>query len=106
VHILKITGMMFFIIATSAGCSESEVQRLPDISPNSPLVGALTYYLPRTIITVNGTVTLRDKSFHDWPSHGADAFRTFAQGLVEPEMVRPPQRYRRGLGGGGSWMSV
>jgi hypothetical protein len=38
--------------------------------------------------------TFRDRPFHNWASHGADAFRTFAQGFVEPEMVRLPQRYR------------
>jgi hypothetical protein len=46
--------------------------------------------------------TFRDRPFHNWASHGADAFRTFAQGFVEPEMVRPPQRYRRRPGDGGS----
>jgi hypothetical protein len=50
--------------------------------------------------------TFRDKPFHNWASHGADAFRTFAQGFVEPEMVRPPQRYRRRPGDGGSWESA
>jgi hypothetical protein len=50
--------------------------------------------------------TFRDKPFHNWASHGADAFRNFAQGFVEPEMVRPPQRYRRRPGGGGSWESM
>ena len=50
--------------------------------------------------------TFRDRPFHNWASHGADAFRNFAQGFVEPEMVRPPQRYRRRPGGGGSWESM
>src|SRR6202790_5549735 len=50
--------------------------------------------------------TFRDRPFHNWASHGADAFRTFAHGFVEPEMVRPPQRYRRRPGGGGSWESA
>jgi hypothetical protein len=49
--------------------------------------------------------TFRDRPFHNWASHGADAFRNFAQGFVEPEMVRPPQRYRR-RPGGGSWESA
>jgi hypothetical protein len=48
----------------------------------------------------------RDRPFHNWASHSADAFRTFAQGFVEPELVRPPQRYRRRPGGGGSWESA
>jgi hypothetical protein len=50
--------------------------------------------------------TFRDRPFHNWASHGADAFRNFAQGFVEPEMVRPQRRYRRGSGGGGSWESA
>jgi hypothetical protein len=50
--------------------------------------------------------TFRDRPFHNWASHGADAFRTFAQGFVEPEIVRPPHRYGRRPGGGGSWESA
>jgi hypothetical protein len=50
--------------------------------------------------------TFRDRPFHNGASHGADAFRTFAQGFVEPEMVRPRGRYRTRPGGGGSWESA
>jgi hypothetical protein len=50
--------------------------------------------------------TFRDKPFHNWASHGADALRIFAQGFVEPEIVRPRQRYRPRQGGGGSWESM
>jgi hypothetical protein len=50
--------------------------------------------------------TFRDRPLHNWASHGADAFRTFAQGFVEPAMVRPPQPYRRRTGGGGTWESA
>jgi hypothetical protein len=50
--------------------------------------------------------TFRDKPFHNWASHGADAFRNLAQGFVEPEMVRPRGRYRSRHGGGGSWESM
>jgi hypothetical protein len=50
--------------------------------------------------------TFRDRPFHNWASHGADAFRTFAQGFVEPEMVRPRGRYRSRHSGGGSWESM
>jgi hypothetical protein len=51
--------------------------------------------------------TFRDRPFHNWASHAADAFRNFAQGFVEPEMVRPQRRYRdSGRGGGGSWESA
>jgi hypothetical protein len=49
--------------------------------------------------------TFRDRPFHNWASHGADALRNFAQGFVEPELVRPPRRYR-GRSGGGSWESA
>jgi hypothetical protein len=51
---------MISFAAISAGCSELEVARLSSFPPNAPLVGALTYYLPRTVITVNGTVTLNN----------------------------------------------
>jgi hypothetical protein len=51
--------------------------------------------------------TFRDKPFHNWASHGADALRNFAQGFVEPQIVQPPRRYRpRRDGGGGSWESA
>jgi hypothetical protein len=50
--------------------------------------------------------SFRDKPFHNWASHGADSFRNFAQGFVEPEIVRPRGRYRTRPGGGGSWESA
>lgn len=50
--------------------------------------------------------TFRDRPLHNWASHGADAFRTFAQGFVERPMVAPRGRYRRGAEGGGSWESA
>ena len=50
--------------------------------------------------------TFRDRPLHNWASHGADAFRTFAQGFVERAMVAPRGRYRRGSEGGGSWESA
>jgi hypothetical protein len=50
--------------------------------------------------------TFRDKPFHNWASHGADSLRNFAQGFVEPEIVRPRGRYRSRTGGGGSWESA
>jgi phage terminase large subunit len=50
--------------------------------------------------------TFRDKPFHNWASHGADSLRNFAQGFVEPEIVRPRGRYRTKPGGGGSWQSA
>jgi phage terminase large subunit len=50
--------------------------------------------------------TFRDKPFHNWASHGADSFRNFAQGFVEPEMVRPRGKYRSKGGGGQSWESA
>jgi len=49
--------------------------------------------------------TFRDRPFHNWASHGADAFRNFAQGFVEPELVRPRHRYRSS-NRGGSWESA
>jgi len=49
--------------------------------------------------------TFRDKPFHNWASHGADSFRNFAQGFVEPEIVKPRGRYRS-KAGGGSWESA
>jgi hypothetical protein len=48
----------------------------------------------------------RDKPLHNWASHGADAFRNFAQGYVEPSIVAPRGRYRRPSQGGGSWESA
>ncbi|NGX99473.1 MAG: terminase, partial [Candidatus Afipia apatlaquensis] len=39
--------------------------------------------------------TFRDKPFHNWASHGADSFRNFAQGYVEPTIVQPRGRYQR-----------
>lgn len=50
--------------------------------------------------------TFRDKPLHNWASHGADAFRNFAQGYVEPSIVAPRQHYRRRASGGGSWESA
>jgi hypothetical protein len=50
--------------------------------------------------------TFRDKPFHNWASHGADSFRNFAQGFVEPQIVRPRRRYRGRQGGGGTWESA
>jgi hypothetical protein len=50
--------------------------------------------------------TFRDKPLHNWASHGADAFRNFAQGFVEPEIVRPRGPYRRRTSGGGTWESA
>jgi hypothetical protein len=50
--------------------------------------------------------TFRDRPFHNWASHGADAFRNFAQGFVEPELVRPQRRYGHRPRGGGSWESA
>jgi hypothetical protein len=50
--------------------------------------------------------TFRDRPLHNWASHGADAFRTFAQGFVEPEMVRPRQPYRRRSSGRETWESA
>jgi hypothetical protein len=50
--------------------------------------------------------TFRDRPFHNWASHGADSFRNFAQGFVEPEIVRPRGPYRRRSGGGGTWESA
>ncbi|MGM4992701.1 terminase [Tardiphaga sp. 841_E9_N1_2] len=49
----------------------------------------------------------RDKPYHNWASNGADAFRNFAQGYVEPTIVQPRQRYSsRSNSGGGSWQSA
>jgi hypothetical protein len=50
--------------------------------------------------------TFRDRPFHNWASHGADALRNFAQGFVGPEIVRPRSRYRHRPGGGGTWESA
>jgi hypothetical protein len=50
--------------------------------------------------------TFRDKPFHNWASHGADSFRNFAQGYVEPQIVRPRGRYQSRHSGGGSWESA
>jgi hypothetical protein len=50
--------------------------------------------------------TFRDKPFHSWASHGADSFRNFAQGFVEPAIVRPRGRYHNKQSGGGSWESA
>jgi hypothetical protein len=50
--------------------------------------------------------TFRDRPFHNWASHGADSFRNFAQGFVEPEIVRPRGPYRRRTGGSGTWESA
>jgi hypothetical protein len=49
----------------------------------------------------------RDKPYHNWASNGADAFRNFAQGYVEPTIIQPRQRYSsRSNSGGGSWQSA
>jgi hypothetical protein len=50
--------------------------------------------------------TFRDRPLHNWASHGADSFRNFAQGFVEPEIVRPRGPYRRRTSGGGTWESA
>jgi hypothetical protein len=50
--------------------------------------------------------TFRDKPFHNWASHGADSLRNFAQGYVEPQIVRPRGRYQHRQSGGGSWESA
>lgn len=50
--------------------------------------------------------TFRDKPLHNWASHGADSFRNFAQGYVEPSIIQPRQRYSRRSSGGGSWQSA
>jgi hypothetical protein len=50
--------------------------------------------------------TFRDRPFHNWASHGADSFRNFAQGFVEPEIVRPRRPYRSRPDGGGTWESA
>lgn len=48
----------------------------------------------------------RDKPLHNWASNGADAFRNFAQGFVEPSMVAPRHAYSRRSARGGSWESA
>lgn len=49
----------------------------------------------------------RDKPYHNWASHGADSFRNFAQGYVEPSIINPRKRYAGKSGGGGtSWESA
>jgi hypothetical protein len=50
--------------------------------------------------------SFRDRPFHNWASHGADSLRNFAQGFVEPPMVRPRSRYRARPGGGETWESA
>jgi hypothetical protein len=45
----------------------------------------------------------RDKPLHNWASHGADAFRTFAQGYVEPSVVAPRAKYKDRSRNSGSW---
>jgi hypothetical protein len=51
--------------------------------------------------------TFRDKPLRNWASHGADSFRNFAQGYVEPAIVQPRGRYRsKPSGSGGSWESA
>lgn len=50
--------------------------------------------------------TFRDRPLHNWASHGADAFRTFAQGYVEQALVAPRGRYRRPARSGESWESA
>lgn len=48
----------------------------------------------------------RDKPLHNWASNGADAFRNFAQGFVEPSMVAARHAYSRRSSRGGSWESA
>ncbi|MEW6645397.1 MAG: terminase [Pseudomonadota bacterium] len=48
----------------------------------------------------------RDKPLHNWASHGADAFRTFAQGFVEASTIAPRGRYQSRKSSGGSWESA
>ncbi len=50
--------------------------------------------------------TFRDKPLHNWASHGADGFRTFAQGYVEASIATPRGRYSRNKSNGGSWESA
>ncbi len=50
--------------------------------------------------------TFRDRPLHNWASHGADSFRNFAQGYVEPSIVAPRGRYQRAASRGGSWESA
>jgi hypothetical protein len=50
--------------------------------------------------------TFRDRPFHNWASHGADSFRNFAQGFVEPEIVRPRRPYRGRQQGRETWESA
>jgi hypothetical protein len=50
--------------------------------------------------------TFRDRPFHNWASHGADSLRNFAQGFVEPEIVRPRRPYRPRPSDGGTWESA
>lgn len=51
--------------------------------------------------------TFRDKPFHNWASHGADSFRNFAQGYVEPQIINPRSRYKLKHGNSGaSWESA
>ena len=47
--------------------------------------------------------TFRDRPLHNWASHGADAFRTFAQGFVEKSMVAPRALYAGKRRSAGSW---
>jgi hypothetical protein len=47
----------------------------------------------------------RDRPFHNWASHGADSFRNFAQGFVEPEVARPRRPYGRRTYGRTTWES-
>lgn len=49
----------------------------------------------------------KQKPLHDWTSHGADAFRTFAAGFAEPKVVeRERYKYRPSKGSGSSWMAA
>jgi hypothetical protein len=50
--------------------------------------------------------TFRDRPFHNWASHGADSFRNFAQGFVEPEIVKPRRPYQRRQQGRETWESA
>jgi hypothetical protein len=50
--------------------------------------------------------SFRDRPLHNWASHGADSFRNFAQGFVEPEIVQPRGRYRRRSRGRETWESA
>ena len=45
----------------------------------------------------------KSKPFHDWTSHGADAFRMFAIGYQEPTKAKPVSSILSGVRYGGVW---